>query len=345
MVRTEYRDRRAAQVENAEVRVTVLEQGGHVAQILHKASGVNPLWTPPWPSLEPASFDPAKHSEYGGDAESKLLAGIMGHNLCLDIFGGPSAEEAAAGLTVHGEASIAPYQMEADGDGLVARAFLPEARLKVERRIRLSGDTVRFAESVENVSATDRPVGWTQHVTLGPPFLVKGATQFRASGARSKVFEQDFAGEKGFLKPGAEFDWPLAPRKDGSVQDLQILTDAPSSGGFSTTLMDPRREAAYFLAFTPSLGVLFGYEWKRADFPWLGIWQENFSREAPPWGGKTLTIGMEFGASPMPEGRRAMIERGHMFGTPGFRWIPARSKVEVEYQAFVRKTSGFPEPL
>ena len=44
-------------------------------------------------------------------AESKLLAGIMGHNLCMDMFGGPSREEAAAGMTVHGEASVAPYEI------------------------------------------------------------------------------------------------------------------------------------------------------------------------------------------------------------------------------------------
>jgi hypothetical protein len=29
-----------------------------------------------------------------------------------------------------------------------------------------------------------------------------------------------------------------------------------------------------------------------------------------------------------------MIARGSLFGVPGFRWIPARSKVSVEYDAF-----------
>ena len=44
-----YRGRRAAAIENNDLRVTVLEEGGHIAEILHKASGVNPLWTPGWP--------------------------------------------------------------------------------------------------------------------------------------------------------------------------------------------------------------------------------------------------------------------------------------------------------
>ena len=89
-----YRNREAVQIETEHVRVTVLTEGGHVAEILNKQTGVNPLWTPPWPSIEPSTYDAARHPEYGGDSESKLLAGIMGHNLCLDLFGGTSDDEA-----------------------------------------------------------------------------------------------------------------------------------------------------------------------------------------------------------------------------------------------------------
>src|SRR5258705_7652695 len=105
----EHRGRRAAIVENSDLRVTVLEEGGHIAEMLDKRSGVNPLWTPPWPSMEPSTYVAARHAEYGSSSEAKLLAGIMGHNLCLDIFGAPSDEETAAGLTPHGEASVVRY--------------------------------------------------------------------------------------------------------------------------------------------------------------------------------------------------------------------------------------------
>jgi hypothetical protein len=58
------------------------------------------------------------------DRRPQLLAGLMGHNLCLDIFGGPSDEEAAAGLSVHGEASVAPYEIECGAEARHdARAF------------------------------------------------------------------------------------------------------------------------------------------------------------------------------------------------------------------------------
>jgi hypothetical protein len=113
---TTYRNRRACQIENDTLRVTVLMEGGHVAEILHKPTGVNPLWTPPWPSIEPSAYDPTKHPEYGLNAESKLLSGLMGHNVCLDLFGGPSDAEAAAGMTVHPTAVAASVQPTVDTD-------------------------------------------------------------------------------------------------------------------------------------------------------------------------------------------------------------------------------------
>src|SRR5271157_57987 len=240
MADTAYRGRRAASIENRHLRVTVLQEGGHIAEIFEKETGVNPLWTPPWPSIEPSAYDPARHAEYGAGAEAKLLAGIMGHNLCLDIFGGPSPEEAAAGLTVHGESSIAPYDIRREDERLTLQAHLPMAQLLFDSRIELHDQAVRISVSVENLLACDRAIAWTQHVTLGPPFLEKGVTQFRAPATRSKVFESEF-GDAMWLKAGAEFDWPMAPRKDGGAEDLRVFTNAPVSGAYTTHLMDPRR--------------------------------------------------------------------------------------------------------
>ena len=102
-------NRKVVRIENDELIVTVTAEGGHIAEIIEKKSGINPLWVPPWPSIEPSTWSAATHPEYGDDAESKLLCGILGHNLCLDIFGGPSQAEHAAGITVHGESSVAPH--------------------------------------------------------------------------------------------------------------------------------------------------------------------------------------------------------------------------------------------
>jgi hypothetical protein len=311
MPETTYRGRRAFQVENDVLRVTVLYEGGHIAELLHKPSGVNPLWTPPWPSLEPSAYNPDVYPEYGSNSESKLLAGIMGHNLCLDMFGVPSEEEAAAGITVHGEASVAPYSIWTEGDQMVSSVHVPSAQLDFERTLVLEDDAVRITETVHNGAALDRPIAWTQHVTLGPPFIVPGETRFDVPATKSKTLQ-------------------------GDTIDLRAYTHAAGSGGYTAYLLDPDREDAYFTAWSPSTSVLMGYRWRRSDFPWVGIWEENRSRQSPPWNGETLTRGMEFGVSPMPETRRAMIERGSMFGVPAFAWVPAKKYVQVQYSAFVR---------
>lgn len=321
MTETTYRGRRAACIENSQLRVTVLYEGGHIAELLVKETGVNPLWTPPWPTIEPSTYDVGRHPEYGSDAESKLLAGIHGHNLCLDLWGPPSAAEAAAGMTVHGEASVALYTISGGaGQVLVCQCLLPAAQLAFERKLELDGSKLLFSETVRNLGALDRPIAWTQHVTLGPPFLVGGETQFRVPATRSMTYE------------GEVFDWPML-----RGEDLRVFTNAAVSGKFSTHLLDPADDQAYFVAWSPQSKTVIGYRWQREDFPWIGIWEENRSRAEAPWNGETITRGMEFGVSPMPESRRKMVDRGSLFGVEGYRWIPARSAVSVHYEAFARR--------
>jgi len=340
---TPYRGRHAGSIDNGTLRVTVLAGGGHIAEIRDLATGVNPLWTPPWPSIEPDTYDPARHPEYGGSAESSLLSGIMGHNLCLDIFGGPSAEEAAAGLPVHGETSVAAFDVGIRDGVLHMHTVLPASQLRVERQLRLDGRTLHIVEAVENLTAADRPVGWTEHVTLGPPFLEDG-TRVHVPADRSLVY----AGEVGpadYLDPGVEFTWPQAPRRGGGTADLRGYPGAASSSAYTAQRIDPALDEGSFIAFSPSAGMAFGYAWRRADFPWLGRWEENRARAAAPWNRVTRTLGLEFGVSPVPETRRDMIARGRLFDTPAFRWIPARGRVEVRYRAVLQPAAAMPESL
>jgi hypothetical protein len=327
-----YLGRSAATIENDHVRVTVLRQGGHIAEILHKPTGVNPLWTPPWPSIEPREYRPELHPEYGDGVEAKLLSGIMGHSLCLDIFGPPSEDEAAAGLGVHGEGSVAAYDIRQTGDALLMRACLPLAQIRFERTLELHGYTVQILEIVESLAACDRPIAWTQHVTLGPPLLESGVTKFRISATQSRVFEGKF-GTADYLASGADFEWPHAPRSGGGFVDLRVFNGAAVSSAFTAHLMDPQSEEVFFSATHPGLNVSFGYFWRRSDFPWLGIWEENRSRNHAPWNSETITRGMEFGVSPMPESRRQMVDRGALFGVPAYRWLPAHGRLKAAYSA------------
>jgi hypothetical protein len=159
------------------------------------------------------------------------------------------------------------------------------------------------------------------------------------------VFETDFSGGKGYMKIGAEFDWPSAPRPDRGMTDLRVFTDQAASAAFTTHLMDLKRTHAYFTAYSPKSQVAFGYVWRREDFPWLGIWEENRSRIHRPWNRAVIARGMEFGVSPMPETRRQMLARGPLFGSPVCRWIPAKTRVEVRYRAAIARVTSPPSEL
>ena len=191
MPKTIFHGRDAVFSENDALRLTVLREGGHLAEVFDKEAGISPLWVPPWQSIEPSSCVDVAHPEFGADCETKLLAGIMGHNLCLDLFGGPSSEEEAAGYTAHGEASVLAYEIAEVEGGLSMRLEMPLAAMVVTRSLRLFGRRIRVRETIENLTALDRPIGWTQHVTLGPPFLNPATTQFRASMTRSRVTDED----------------------------------------------------------------------------------------------------------------------------------------------------------
>jgi hypothetical protein len=343
MKQVDFHGRRAAQIESGEQRLIVTQQGGHLAALLDKKSGISPLWIPNWPSIEPSEYSPARHPEYGAGAEAQLLAGIFGHNICLDLFGGPDEDEAAVGIPVHGEAAVAPYQMSGDERHIVLQADLPKAELTFERKVELAADgVVVFSEAVQNQSYTGRPIAWTQHVTLGAPFLQPGQTRFRVSATRSRVFEGAFNNGLGKQLAGAEFEWPFCPKKDGGVEDLSTLTQETSSGGFTAHLMDPLQEHSFFLAWSPRYQLAFGYVWRRRDFPWLGRWEENHLRPWAPWNSEAFALGMEFGVSPMAESRRSMVERGKMFATPTLFWAPAQTRSTVRYCAFLRQCAQLP---
>jgi hypothetical protein len=310
---------------------------------------VNPYWVPRWPSLELSRFNPRRHGRlYGAPGEARLLASIMGHNLCCDCFGGPTPEEEKAGRTGHGEAPVTEWRIRritrrAGQVELVYGATLPESRLQVERVIVLKKDRscAEVTETVTNLTATDRPVGICQHVTIGRPFLKKGVTVFDLPGGWSQVFPGSFSkGQR--LKSSAVFQWPFAPRRQGGKVDLRIAPAEKKNSDFTTTQFQLKNDDAWFTAFNPESGLCFGYIFRRSDFPWLGNWEENYFRAQRPWQGQELTRGMEFSTTPFPTGRRQMVELGRLNGSPALRWVPARSKITYRYDIFVAVTpSGF----
>lgn len=340
-----FHGRRSVSLANDRIRCTVLLGGGHIVEMVRTdagrapASRTNPYWIPPWRTMDPASYRPSTHeTRFGGPPEARLLASIMGHNLCLDTFGPPSEAEARCGLTVHGEAPVASWKVVSKKASqaaarLVYRAELPVAQLEVTRAIALrrGADGISVRETVRNLARQDRPFIWNEHVTLGPPFLEPGVTLFDMPAGWGKVIPDPF-GRKPRLRQGREFRWPLAPGASGARVDLRAAMPARVSGDFTTQQFRPGLEWAWFTALNPRCGLLLGYVFRREDFPWIGNWEESRDRRHRPWAGKTYCRGLEFSTTPFPVPKREAVDLGTLRGDRCFRWIGARERIEVVYR-------------
>jgi len=317
--------------------ISVLAGGGHICDLnLNACDGVNPLWRPPWPTIDPIKYTTAKHvRKYGPPPDGRLLSGIAGHNLSFDHFGPPSREETAAGLTTHGEAPALMWniqkQTQSPKPHLRYGVTLPEAQISFSRRLTIdpANPVIYCDEEAVNLGPYDRPISWNQHVTFGPPFLEAETTWFDMPATRAKVCPASYS--PGFpLRPEAEFAWPNAPTKDGKRINLRTMPEH-RFGHYTAQLLDPDLEIGFIAACNPRLKLLVIYAFRRADFPWVGNWEERYNRISAPWRGKTFCRGMEFSTTPFAIPRRQTIDQGPLFGEPTYRWLPAKSKVQVRF--------------
>ena len=81
--------------------------------------------------------------------------------------------------------------------------------------------------------------------------------------------------------------------------------------------------------------LVFGYVFRREDFPWLMSWM-NFT------GDDRAARGMEFSTQTFDISHRETVAMSPLFGTPTFRWLPAKSKIETRFLMFyTRVPEGF----
>jgi hypothetical protein len=317
--------------------VSVLEGGGHICELqLNGCPGVNPLWRPHWTTIDPFKYSTARHvGKYGRPPDGRLLSGIAGHSLSFDHFGPPSPEETAAGLTTHGEAPALQWNVHKYAKS--PRAYLqygltlPEAGIRFSRKLTLDrvNPVVYCEEEAVNLNSYDRPISWNEHVTFGPPFLETGITQFDMPATRAKVCPASYS-PRFSLQPDAEFRWPNAPTKDRKRQNLRT-TPAQRFGHYTAQLLVPEIEIGFIAACNPRLKLLVIYAFRRADFPWVGNWEERYNRTEAPWRGKTFCRGLEFSTTPFAIPRRETLGQGPLFGEPTYRWLPAKSKAQVRF--------------
>ena len=327
--------RSAFRINAAWGQVTMLEHGGHISELASRAHGyLNPLWRPPWKTIDPSHYDHKRHTKkYGAPPDGRLLSGIAGHNLAFDHFGPPSEDEVAAGLSTHGEASWRRWTRNSsakDGE-LECKVTLRDAQIELVRSVSVHPrfPAVYVEEQAESLTSFDRPMSCAQHVTFGPPFLASGVTRFDLPATCGMVCPESYS-SKMLVRANAEFMWPFAPSRQGRPVDLR-RTASGSYAQYTAQLIDPNVEIAWLAASNPKAKLLVLYLFRRTDFPWVGNWQESYYRKAAPWNGRVFCRGMEFSTTPFAVPRCDTVARGPVLNEATYQWLPAKGRRQVRY--------------
>jgi hypothetical protein len=323
-------------LSNDKLQMTVMLQGSSIANLVmtDDAQKLSPYWNPTRLAREVGRTVP--------------LTGSLGHFVCVDGFGPASAEERAAGLPMHGEAHVTNFQVsagkETGGSSLTFTAKLPIVQEVFTRSFHMvAGENVVYVDSqLENLMGFDRPVNWAEHATVAAPFLEPGVTSVEVSGSRSQTRPYVESSQAKAQNPtqrrlasGQDFTWPMAPGLDGKTIDVRATPEHPHYLDHTATLLDPSRRLEWVAAFNSSKRVILGYVFKREDYPWVQYWG-SYPADTQ------VVRGMEFGTQPYDLPRREIITNGPMFGTPVYRWLPAKSKIESHFLLFyARVPEGF----
>jgi hypothetical protein len=342
----EWKGRAGTRLANDVIELIGLSGGGHLAAIrfLKEARDVsqNVLWEAPWETGDPGLERTEELAHlYGPLGIGKFLAGYTGHSLCLDSFGNPSPEEAAADLSLHGEAPVATWSpispAKKNGGACRWRVNLPIAQLVFEREIYLNaGESVAYIEeTVRNRRKSEYRFDWVQHVTFGPPFLRKDEGLFSVSSQRGVTWPLGYEGAP-LLADDCSFSWPFAQRAEANgVVDLTRPFTARGRGFVACLQLDPGRQFEYLWAANRRLRLGVCYCFRRHDFPWMTVWEENCVRGDAPWNGKAEARGMEFGTTPLPFGRQENLRQNPIFDTPSGCTLAAAAEATARYIVFL----------
>ncbi|NEW84302.1 MAG: hypothetical protein GZ094_18315, partial [Mariniphaga sp.] len=166
-----------------------------------------------------------------------------------------------------------------------------------------------------------------QHATMGGAFLNESVIVNSNAGAG---FNQNLI-SKSLIE--FEYQWPIA-YIDSLKNHIDLTKSDYTKDYVSTHIIEG--EIGWATAANPEKGLLIGYVWKTADYPWLHIWQGVKN-------GKLWAKALEFGTTGLgdtfsPEKRAALTFHGRNNNL----FIDAKSSVTKKYVCFlIRIPEGF----
>ena len=240
-------------------------------------------------------------------------------------------------MPFHGEANRSVFEVVATGASTPAhlvtlRAKFPIAQETLTRTMELvDGENVVYVSSeLESSLTVDRPVSWAEHATIGPPYLEKGKVVVDMSATNCRVRPYKPGGIPGHLVYDKDFKWPMAPAMEGSEVDIRLIPTDHNWLDLASCQMDKSRRLAFVSALHLEKHLLYGYVFRRAEYPWLMSWM-NFT------GDNRAARGMEFSSQPFDVSHFDTVAMSPLFGVPTFRWLPAKAKIETKFLMFYTK--------
>jgi galactose mutarotase-like enzyme len=286
-----------AVLENGQLRVTVDPLvGGTICAVDHVGLGLSVLGRTPWDPIRVPYLSTSPADEH------TWLARYGGGWPLLFPNGGDGCDFEGVQHGFHGEASVAPWQIEADADVIRLTRRFYTVPVEMVRELTLDGDVLRVNETVRMEGRAPARVMWTHHPTFGADLLA-GEIAIETS-ACSVTVDDGYDPDTNPLRPGATSVWPMVEGKEGAY-DLSRPAGTVASLAYLHDF-DPAWVALRRL--DGALGAALS--WDAAHFPCAWLWFELNGTSEAPWYGRARLIGVEPSTSRPGTGLADIERRG-----------------------------------
>ena len=275
--------------------------------------------------LDDQAVNPFSWSMSPGEMPENNRAGapFQGHFLCLGRWGAPTEGEMRAGIPHNGQPGNGWWRVAGrpDSRSLHICATAPLDGMAADRWIELDAAhaVVKVTDRVKNTLATGRLFNVVQHATVGVPFL--SASTLIDSNAKA-----GFMQHLSYPDPHAyEYGWPTGVLDSLATRVDLRRSDTPT--GYVTTHLfaDP---VGWVTAASPHCGLLLGYVWRTAEYPWLNVWHDVRD-------GKPYAKGLEFGTTGIGRSYQDLLAVDTRFhGQSSFFFLDAGEAVEKSFLCF-----------
>lgn len=254
--------------------------GGTITEITHSKLGLSVLGSVPWDPVD------APIVSFAAPNEPEWLTRYTGGWPLLFPNGGDACTFDGTVHGFHGEASIAPWDVEASAAAVrLARRFFT-VPAEMHRELSVEGDLLVIRERIRMTGASPVEAIWCHHATFGSDLLA-GPVEITTSG-RDLSSEAVYDPPASPLLPGATGQWPTLPGKAAPFD--MAHPSGPISSSAYLTGYDGRAWIA-MRRLDDAVGMVLS--WDEKTFPCAWLWYELGGTPEAPWFGRGNVIGLE----------------------------------------------------